>query len=710
MDSNPFRTARGYLNYAPLAKAAALLASAAAAMCLPLLLPILYLFADLIVWQGHAPSYGSQSPAIQKAFRDEWDAKLSQQPDVTDALNKIRPPSAAGTGPFEWEARWVATNYAALANHVGTEAADTYIPLSNAEAKWVAPSQQRLGVLATVVRERTSWTSGLLGLFAKVNTWAWRPSLDSGTGAAYLTGLFVLAFLIALARVVLLNLATLWTTMTVNEAVTRLRRTIFNHSQRLAAVAIKPEAQTEAGELITNHVERVTDGYLAWMGNVLRGPIKVAMLLVVLFAANIWVTIAMLLVGGLVWLLAGQAAAWYRRDARIAARRAESRLGLLKESLSVMQLIKAYLMERFSQTRVERHLAELNRTAWRRQRGETLSRPTLYAVVSLASICLLFLTGWVILNGQMTVAGLLVKAAAAAMLVLALNRWLFARSRVARARAAAADIFEFLDRRAEAGQAIDVEFLQPLAKRLDFSEVSLREPGTGRMVLENVSLSIPAGSKAAVVYTEAGEAHALAYLIVRFLDPTAGEVKIDGKNVRWVTFDSLRTQAAIVLEQSLTFTDTVANNIGCGDPSFSLPQIIEAAKLAHAHQFVQHLAHGYETPIGEGGASLKLGERFRIALARAILRDPSLIVIEEPSEAVDPDSLALIDDAITRVQAGRTILFLARRPSTVRSADRVFVLQNGKLAASGRHEELLAGSEIYRLMHFKQALTASSAV
>jgi ATP-binding cassette subfamily B protein len=296
------------------------------------------------------------------------------------------------------------------------------------------------------------------------------------------------------------------------------------------------------------------------------------------------------------------------------------------------------------------------------------------------------------------------------MLVLALNRWLVARARVVRARAAAADIFEFLDRRAEAGQAIDVEFLQPLAKRLDFSEVSLREPGTGRMVLENVSLSIPAGSKAAVVYAEAAEAHALAYLIVRFLDPTAGEVKIDGKNVRWVTFDSLRTQAAIVLEQSLTFTDTVANNIGCGDPSFSLPQIIEAAKLAHAHQFVQHLAHGYETPIGEGGASLKLGERFRIALARAILRDPSLIVIEEPSEGVDPDSLALIDDAITRVQAGRTILFLARRPSTVRSADRVFVLQNGKLAASGRHEELLAGSEIYRLMHFKQALTASSAV
>lgn len=708
MDSNPFRTARGYLDYSPLAKGAALLASAGAAMCLPLLLPVLYLFADLIVWQGHAPSYSSQTPAIQNSFREEWDAKLSQQPEVTDTLNKIRPASAAGNGRSEWEARWIATNYVALSNHVSTEAADVYIPLSNSDIKAVnSPTNPRIGVLATIIRERKSWTVYPLGLFAKFNLWAWSYQKSE---VVYLAGLFVLAFLLALARVVLLNLATVWTTMTVNEAVTRLRRTIFNHSQRLAAVAIKPEAQSEAGELITNHVERVTDGFIAWMGNVLRGPIKVALLVVVLFSVNIWVTIAMLFVGGLVWLLAGQAAAWYRRDARLAARRAESRLGLLKESLSVMQLIKAYLMERFSQTRVERHLTELNRTAWRRQRGETLSRPTLYAVVSLASICLLFLTGWVILNGQMTVAGLLVKAAAAAMLVLALNRWLYARLRVARARAAAADIFEFLDRRPEAGQAIDVEFLQPLAKRLDFSEVSLREPGTGRMVLENVSLSIPAGSKAAVVYTEAAEAHALAYLIVRFLDPTAGEVKIDGKNIRWVTFDSLRTQAALVLEQSLTFTDTVANNIGCGDPSFSLPQIIEAAKLAHAHQFVQHLAHGYETPIGEGGASLKLGERFRIALARAILRDPSLIVIEEPSETVDPDSLALIDDALTRVQSGRTILFLARRPSTVRSADRVFVLQNGKLAASGRHEELLAGSEIYRLMHFKQSLTASSAV
>lgn len=706
MDSNSFRSARSYLNYSPLSKWAAMFSSAAAAVCLPLMLPVLYLFADLVVWQGYSPGYSGLAPSMQKSFRDEWESKLSQQTEITDTLNKIRPASASSSA-FEWDARWLATNYTFLDQNVSHDAAETYLPLDGANGK-TGPS--RLGVLSTIVRERSNWTANLLAVFAKFNPWAWRPSIDNGTGAAYLTGLFAIAFLLGLVRVVFLNLSTYLTTKTVNEAVTRLRRTIFNHSQRLAAVAIKPEAQREAGELITNRVEHVMDGFFAWMSNTFRGPIKLLLLFGILFSVNIWVTLSLLLVGGLVWLLAGQAAAWYRQDARRAARRAESRLGLLKESLSVMQLIKAYLMERFSQTRVERHLTELSRAAWRRQRGETYSRPTLFAVVSLASILLLYLCGWLILNGQMTVAGLLVKASALAILVMTLYSMLYARLRMARARVAAADIFEFLDRRAEAGQAIDVEFLQPLAKRLDFAEVSLREPGTGRMVLENVSLAIPAGSKVAVVYNDPAEAHALAYLIVRFLDPTAGEVRFDGKNIRWVTYESLRTQAAVVLEQSLTFTDTVANNIGCGDPSYSLPQIIEAAKLAHAHQFVQHLPNGYETPIGEGGASLKLGERFRIALARAILRDPSLIVVEEPSEHVDPDSLALIDDALTRVQPGRTILFLARRPSTVRSADRVFVLQNGKLAASGRHEELLAGSEIYRLMHFKQSLTASSAV
>jgi ATP-binding cassette, subfamily B, bacterial len=151
----------------------------------------------------------------------------------------------------------------------------------------------------------------------------------------------------------------------------------------------------------------------------------------------------------------------------------------------------------------------------------------------------------------------------------------------------------------------------------------------------------------------------------------------------------------------------VANNIGCGDPGYTVPQIIEAAKTAHAHQFVQRLPYGYETQIGDGGVILRPGERYRIALARAILRDPSLLIFEEPAETLDPDSLVLIDDTIARIRQGRTVLFLARRPSTVKSADEVFVLHNGRLKVGGSHDELIHASELYRLLHFKQSLTAT---
>lgn len=707
--ANPFRAARGYLGYSPLSQGSALLASILAAAILPTILPLLYLFTDLIVYRGQMPTYGGAGPAVQAAFRSEWESGLSTQPAVAERLARTRPAVAASYAPAaEWEWRWQATTAAALDASVGPEAAEAYLPPPDASG-FAHPTHAPLGLLATVARERGSWRAAPLAVVARILPGTWKPS-DSffSANAVLLTILLGLSILIVMTRAVLLNVASYATTSCITAAVVRLRRAMFNHSQRLSAVAIKREAQGEAAELITTRVEHVQDGLYAWLGTAPQTPVVVLIVLAILLSVNPWVSLAILCAGGFVWLVAGQFTAWAHRGARIAARRAESRLGLLRESLSVMQLIKAYLMERFSQTRVERHLAELSRAAWKRQR-DTASRPTFFAAVGLTAAGLLYLCGWVILGGSMSVAGLAVKVAGVAILVAALSRWLSARTRIVRARGAAADIFEFLDRRPDAGQPLDVEFLQPMAKRLDFVEISLREPGTGRMILENVTFAIPAGSRAAIVYADPSEAHAVAYLIARFLDPTGGEVRIDGKNVRWVTYESLRTQAALVLEQSLVFSDTVANNIGCGDPSFSLPQIIEAAKLAHAHQFVQHLAHGYETKIGDGGASLKIGEKYRIALARAILRDPSLIVLEEPGATLDPDSAALIDDALARIQAGRTILYLARRPSTVRTADRVFVLQHGKLVAAGKHDDLLANSEMYRLLHFKQSLTGSGA-
>src|SRR5207248_2669883 len=281
-----------------------------------------------------------------------------------------------------------------------------------------------------------------------------------------------------------------------------------------------------------------------------------------------------------------------------------------------------------------------------------------------AVIVLLAAAGYIVLNQQLGIASAITLATALASLYWPLVTLQEHRRYLSRGRASAVALFEFLDRRGEVGQVVGAEFLPPVSQQIEFDEVSLREPGGERLLLEGVSLTIPAGQRVALVGADDLEKRALVYLIPRFLDPTAGEIRVDNHNLRWVTLDSLRAQIAVVLQHNLVFNDTVANNIGCGDPSFGLPQIIEAAKVAHAHQFIQRLPQGYETLIGEMESHLDTGQQFLIALARAVLRDPALLIVEEPSRPIDDDIKALLDDTFTRILPGRTTIFLPHRVST----------------------------------------------
>jgi ATP-binding cassette, subfamily B, bacterial len=312
----------------------------------------------------------------------------------------------------------------------------------------------------------------------------------------------------------------------------------------------------------------------------------------------------------------------------------------------------------------------------------------------------LFVAGVIVLNGYMGVARMVALAAALFSLYRPLRTWLDARRILRRGEDSAHQVFRFLDRKSEVGQVVGAEFLPPLSKKIEFDSVSLREPGSERMLLEDVSLTIPAGQRVGLIGADDLEKHALVYLIVRLLDPSAGEIRIDQHNLRWVTLDSLRNQIATVLQHNLVFHDTVANNIGCGDSAFTLPKIIEAAKIAHAHHFIQSLPQGYETPIGELGHSLTVDQQFRIALARAILRDPALLSIEEPAITLDEDVKNLLDDTFTRMLPGRTAIFLPHRISTIRSCDRLFLLHKGHVVASGVHKELLSENPLYRHLHY----------
>jgi len=709
----------------PTERVVAALGSAGAAGATVLLLVLLYLFADLLVGRGEVPAFAQLPPTKQQEFAGEWANRPDADrldavkrlglpdPDRKDVRELLLPDArtvAAGERatrpptPDEWEMRWKAGAYLALRDRVGEAAAAEYLPDHPA-----ADHRPGLGVLGLVVRERNRWTGHAVGWLASWNGWMWRPGSGGGANPTYLAILFVLALAVALARGVMINAAAYAAAAATLDTVTRLRRAIYFHVYRLGSLAVRTSGTGEAAGLVAERAEAVGDAVAASLTAPYRHPVLFIPLVALLMLVHFWLAVSFLMLALLVWVIGGQVAAYFRREVRIGSRQAAAALALLQESMGLLRLVKCFQMERFNQNRVERQIAESRRANWRRLRGDALARPLLMSVALVAGVALLYLAARSVLAGEFTVAGLVVMAVALVSLGGPVAGWLDYRKKLWRGKEAAAAIFEFLDRRGEAAEAADAEFLPALTTRIEFRGVSLQEPGTGRMLLENVTFAIPAGTKVAVVGPDPTERHALVYLLPRFLDPTGGEIRIEDKNIRWVTHESLRAQVAVVMQDDLTFSDTVANNIGCGDPGYNLPQVIEAAKLAHAHQFIERLPYGYETLIGDHGHALTPGQRFRVALARALLRDPTVLVIEEPAGPVDEDTLALLDDTLERVGAGRTIVFLAYRLSTLRSADRVFLLKDGHLEAAGTHRDLWKTNDLYRRLQILADATLETA-
>ncbi|MCJ7595529.1 MAG: ABC transporter ATP-binding protein/permease [Desulfobacterales bacterium] len=233
---------------------------------------------------------------------------------------------------------------------------------------------------------------------------------------------------------------------------------------------------------------------------------------------------------------------------------------------------------------------------------------------------------------------------------------------------------------------------------IEFSGVGFSyEPGVP--VLEGITMKIGAGEMVAFVGSTGAGKSTLLDLIPRFYDVTSGSIAIDGIDIRDVTLDSLRRQISTVSQDILLFHDTIANNIRYGRPEKGMDEIIEAAKAAHAHGFITAQAAGYESVIGDRGARLSGGQRQRVSIARAILVDPSILILDEAASALDAESERFIQEAIGRLKGGRTILVAAHRLSTIREADRIYVLENGKIVESGSRGDLLALNGRFRQLH-----------
>lgn len=273
------------------------------------------------------------------------------------------------------------------------------------------------------------------------------------------------------------------------------------------------------------------------------------------------------------------------------------------------------------------------------------------------------------------------------------------------ANAAAERVFAVIDAPIELEKSGTIE-LPPLKKKIEFRNVYFTYPGADKPILKGINLTVPAGHNVAIVGPNGSGKTSLANLIPRFYNPDSGQILIDDIDTCDATLSSLRNQIGMVTQNVVTFNDTIEANIAYGKPNATRQEIIEAAKRAYADEFIAFLPDGYETPIGEYGTGLSGGQLQRIAIARAILKNPAILIFDEATSQVDADSEAKIHKAIEEIMHNRTSFIIAHRFSTIISADVIVVMDDGQIIAQGQHQELMQTCPLYQSLYETQLVKA----
>ncbi|HEY2595373.1 MAG TPA: ATP-binding cassette domain-containing protein, partial [Chloroflexota bacterium] len=249
--------------------------------------------------------------------------------------------------------------------------------------------------------------------------------------------------------------------------------------------------------------------------------------------------------------------------------------------------------------------------------------------------------------------------------------------------------------------------LDSIRGEVQFDNVTFRYFNGGEPVLSDVSFQVASGQTVALLGATGSGKSTIINLLPRFYDVSSGRVLVDGHDVRDVTLESLRAQIGIVLQETTLFSGTIRDNIAYGRPDASLDQVVAAARAAAAHDFIMDFPRGYDTPVGERGSTLSGGQKQRVAIARALLTDPRILILDDSTSSVDVATESQIQAALEQLMVGRTSFVIAQRISTVRNADQILVLDKGRIAASGTHDELLESSEIYSQIYSSQLVDDS---
>ncbi|HSQ75487.1 MAG TPA: ABC transporter ATP-binding protein [Bacteroidota bacterium] len=468
-----------------------------------------------------------------------------------------------------------------------------------------------------------------------------------------------------------------------------LRNDLYRHIHALPLAYFTNERTGNLISRIMNDVPVINTGISATFQTLIREPLLIIVYLTITLMISWKLTIIAFVVFPLALLVITGIGRRVHKESGFVQERIADLTSVLHETISGVKVVKAFGMEQFENRKFAQEGQRYLDTILRVTRIRNLASPSTEFLSAAAGAVIIWYGGMQVLQeGTLKASEFLGFLFAMFQLMPPIKELSGVNNRIQEATAAGKRVFEILDTEPGITDPPVPVPLHEFSSSIDFDNVEFHYV-EGDPVLVDVSLTIRKGEVIAIVGPSGAGKSTLVDLVPRFYDPTAGSITIDGVDLRNLELKTLRDMIGIVTQETILFNDTVRNNIAYGLDNCSMDRVVEAARAANAHNFISEMPDGYESRIGERGVKISGGERQRLALARAILKNPPILILDEATSALDTESEILVQEAIERLMAGRTSIVIAHRLSTVQHADRIIVIEGGRVVESGKHADLV---------------------
>ena len=491
----------------------------------------------------------------------------------------------------------------------------------------------------------------------------------------------------------------------VHTALAHLREDTFEHSMDIPVGFFGQRGTSDTVSRLVRDTGSIGAGVKILLGKALREPLKAVGLIITAMFFDRNLTLIFLCGAPVSLFVLNKFGKKIKRATKKSLISWAQMLGKLEETIASIGVVKVYNRQGYEHETFKGINRRLLKQQFRIAKVDSSTGPILETLGMLAaSVALVFGAHWVY-SAEMEASEFFVLLTCLGTAAEAIRRTSGVWNKIQQANAAAERVYMVMDEATEK-EAADAVDITAVKERIEFRNIFFSYPGTDKTVLKGINLSVPVGSNVAIVGPNGSGKTTLVNLLTRFYDPDEGEVLIDGVDIRGAKLKSLRDQLGLVTQNVITFNDTVAANIAYGKAGASKEQITEAARRSFADEFIRLLPQGYETIIGEHGAGLSGGQLQRIVIARAILKNPAILIFDEATSQVDADSEAKIHQAIEEFMQGRTSFVIAHRLSTVIKADVIVAMDDGRIIAQGQHDRLLTGCPLYRSLYETQLVKA----